>query len=71
MLFKEPMMRIPKLILTVSMYCRTHREQDSLAKTITEVVAKILNIHKKTGIILFQEPYHGNCMFLISVSNAE
>jgi GTP cyclohydrolase I len=59
MLFKKPMMRIPKIIVTVSMYSRRiQREQDRLAKTITKVVAKILNIHK-TG------------MFLISVSNAE
>jgi len=48
-------------IVTVSMYSgRTQREKDRLAETITEDVAKILNIDKKEVIIVFQEASHGN-----------
>ena len=48
-------------IITVSMYSgRTQREKDRLAETITEDVAKILNIDKKEVIIVFQEASHGN-----------
>jgi len=48
-------------IVTVSMYSgKTQREKDRLAETITEDVAKILNIDKKEVIIVFQEASHGN-----------
>ena len=48
-------------IVTVSMYSgRTQREKDRLAETITEDVAKILNIDKKEVIIVFHEASHGN-----------
>ncbi|HET7390702.1 MAG TPA: tautomerase family protein [Nitrososphaeraceae archaeon] len=48
-------------IVTVSMYSgRTQREKDRLAETITEDVAKILNVDKKEVIIVFQEASHGN-----------
>ena len=48
-------------IVTISMYSgRTQREKDRLAETITEDVAKILNIDKKEVIIVFQEASHGN-----------
>jgi 4-oxalocrotonate tautomerase len=48
-------------IVNVSMYSgRTQREKDRLAETITEDVAKILNIDKKEVIIVFQEASHGN-----------
>lgn len=48
-------------IVTVAMYSgRTQREKDRLAEAITEDVVKILNIHKKDIIIVFQEASHGN-----------
>jgi 4-oxalocrotonate tautomerase len=48
-------------IVNISMYSgRTQREKDRLAETITEDVAKILNIDKKEVIIVFQEASHGN-----------
>jgi 4-oxalocrotonate tautomerase len=54
-------MRFDMPIVTVSMYSgRTQREKDRLAETITEDVAKILNIDKKEVIIVFQEASHGN-----------
>jgi 4-oxalocrotonate tautomerase len=55
------MVTLPMPIVTVSMYSgRTQREKDRLAETITEDVAKILNIDKKEVIIVFQEASHGN-----------
>jgi len=55
------MVIFPMPIVTISMYSgRTQREKDRLAETITEDVAKILNIDKKEVIIVFQEASHGN-----------
>jgi 4-oxalocrotonate tautomerase len=55
------MVIFPMPIITVSMYSgKTQREKDRLAETITEDVAKILNIDKKEVIIVFQEASHGN-----------
>jgi len=55
------MVIFPMPIVTVSMYSgKTQREKDRLAETITEDVAKILNIDKKEVIIVFQEASHGN-----------
>ena len=55
------MMTFDMPIVTVSMYNgRTQREKDRVAETITEDVAKILNIDKKEVIIVFQEASHGN-----------
>ena len=39
---------------------RTQREKDRLAESITEDIAKILNIKKEEVIIVFQEAPHGN-----------
>jgi 4-oxalocrotonate tautomerase len=59
-------------IVNVSMYSgRTQREKDRLAETITEDVAKILNIDKKEVIIVFQKHLMEIGMFLVSVSNTE
>ena len=57
------MVTLPMPIVTVSMYSgRTQREKDRLAETITEDVAKILNIYKKEVIIVFQVCFWYLCL---------
>ena len=54
------MMTLDMPIVTVSMYSGRTQRKNRLAETITEDVAKILNIYKKRCIIVFQETSHGN-----------
>lgn len=51
-------------IVTVSLFGgRTQREKDRLAEAITESVFKVLGVHKKEVVVVFQEAPHGNFYF--------